>query len=1146
MFAALLAASTLAGCANSGGTESDPLFEWMDPQHTGIQFVNHLEEDDELNVVSFEAFFNGSGVGTGDVNGDGRPDVIFTSNRGDNRLYLNDGDWRFRDDTDKAGLLSRGKWANGVALVDINHDGHLDIYISYGGPFADPEMRANELYVNHGDGTFTERAAEYGLDDTGVTIQAAFFDYDRDGDLDAYLLTNGADDRPPNVVAPRKTRGESATTDRLYRNNGDGTFTDVSEEAGILTEGYGLGILVLDVNQDGWPDVYAANDYLSNDLLYVNQGDGTFMNRIADAFRHQSFAAMGADAADINNDGLLDIMTADMLAPTNEGIKRMYGDAGYSRRRSEVLAGYERQVTRNTLQLNTGPTPGSDLPAFSEIGLLAGVSSTNWSWSVLFADYDLDGRRDVLVTNGIPRDITNLDFAEAKMQQLRLRGGDPQIIPRLAEQLRSIDGIHVENVFFRNEGDLTFENVSREWGIDRPSYTTGAAYADFDGDGDLDLVLANQNETAFVYRNRARERGAGNYLRLEFDGPEMNPAGLGARVLAHYSGQAVLHEHSPYRGYLSSVDGGIHFGLGSASRVDSIVVTWPDGRTETIEEVAANQAITVDYRRAVESPESTRPSSSSPGGAEVFFADVTRDREIDYKHADQHYNDFELQPLLPHKFSQSGPPLAVGDVNGDGLDDFFVGGAFAQRGRIYLQNSDGTFDYDEFSEGLATRRSGDRNFEEDAGALFFDANGDGALDLYVASGGSEFAAGSPYYQDRLYLGDGRGGFAEAPDLLPDLTTSTSAVEAADFDGDGDLDLFVGGRVVPNRYPEAPRSYLLENRDGAFVDVTRSVAPQLYTVGLVSSAEWVDFTGDDVVDLVVAGEWMPLTFFENSGGRLTDVTHAVGMSSTVGWWNDIVSGDFDGDGDIDFVAGNLGLNTNLRNQPEGNVRMHVKDVNRDGRLDPVLSRFIGRRSYPLALRDDLLDQMAHLLPRIPTNADYAVMTTEDLFTKEEMTGMTVLQSDRFETSYIENVGGSQFETRSLPIQAQFAPVNGIVTGDFDHDGHLDVAMVGNSHANEAFVGPYDAFSGLILLGDGTGGFTAATHQRSGFYVAGDARALASLTGAAGETLLLSAQNDSYLRLFSATRPASASALSQERDEETAAALAPDRPAPSRSE
>lgn len=1098
----------LTGCMDGRTDAPQPLLEKMASNETRVDFVNEVREGDGLSVIVFESFYNGAGVGIGDVNGDGRPDLFFASNMDRSRLYLNEGGMVFTDATEQAGIDTRGRWANGVALSDVNDDGLLDIYVSCGGPYAEPSRRANLLYVSQGDGTFEERAAEYGLADTGVTTQAAFFDYDRDGDLDVYLLTNGIGETGPNVIVPKKSDGESVNTDRLYRND-DGRFTNVSREANILLEGYGLGVAVIDVDGDGWDDIYAANDYLSNDVLYVNNGDGTFTDRAAEYFRHQSYASMGTDAADINNDGLVDLITVDMLPAENRRVKVMYGEAGYDRQRSELEAGYDRQLRRNTLQLNNGARPG-ETPSFSDVSHLAGVSSTGWSWSSLFADIDNDGRRDLTITNGLPRDVTNLDFSAYKARALRSGRYDREMLDELADALAEVEPVSIRNYVFRNEGDLTFSDQSFAWGFREPSFSTGAAFADLDDDGDLDLVVNNVNAAAGVYRNRASERLEHRYLSVALHGPPGNVLGLGAHVAVHAGGRRQVHHHTIYRGYLSTMGADVHFGLGDATQVDSIVVAWPDGRRQVLADIAPNQTVPLRYEDAVEG---RRPAESE---AETVFSKAGDRLDEPFRHQEQHYNDFKLQPLLPHKYSQNGPGLAVGDVNGDGRDDFYVGGAFGQAGRLYLQTSTGSFETAARVD-FQTAASAEKHYEEDMGSIFFDADGDGHLDLYVVSGGSEFPHGSDYYQDRLYHGDGTGGFEQRPDALPPMTASGSVVAAADFDRDGDLDLFVGGRVVPNSYPAAPRSYLLENDGGRFTDVTDRLAPDLANPGLVTAALWSDFNDDGRTDLIVVGEWMPISFFENRGNGLVNVTRDVGMANTVGWWNSIAAGDFDRDGDTDYVAGNLGLNTSLRNRPEGPVRAYVNDFNRDGRIETLLSRFTDGGYYPAHLRDDLLSHFPRLAQHFPTYESYGAATIGDVLDALGPTDHYLLESDTFASSYVENERGT-FRAASLPIEAQVAPVFGILSDDFDGDGNLDALLVGNSHATEAFIGPYDAFNGLLLLGDGGDSFAAASLRESGFLVAGDAKGLASIAWSGGEQLIVASQNDDEIRTHRTRRTA----------------------------
>lgn len=1091
-----------AGCTPSG-PRPQPLFDRRASEETGIDFVNRLRERPALNVVTYELFYNGGGVGIGDVNGDDRPDVFMASNMGASRLYLNQGALTFDEATRDANIDTRGKWSNGVTMVDINGDTYLDIYVSHGGPFADPQRRANALYVNQGDGTFVERAEAYGLADTGHTTHAAFFDYDRDGDLDVYLLTNGIGRVGPNVIRPKKTRGEAANTDRLYQNNGDGTFTNVSAAAGIQIEGYGLGVAVRDFNRDGWPDVYVANDYLANDLLYVNQGDGTFVDRADTYLRHQSYSAMGTDVADINNDGLLDVFTLDMLPTTHRGRMLMFGEPNDDRHRSELLAGYDPQFVRNTLQLNRGRAPDGK-PVFAEIGRLAGVQATDWSWSALLADFDNDGWRDLTVTNGIPRDITHRDYAAFKAERLARQRFDRGLMQEFVRALRSVDGAAARNRFFENQGDLTFRDRTGEWLDPPPSVTTGAAYGDLDGDGDLDLIFNNVNAKATVLENRQRQRDGGNYLQVRLRGPSDNTSGIGASLRLYADSLQAYHEHALARGYKSTVDGTVHFGLGPRETIDSLVVSWPDGRRQRLTNLAINQRVTLRAGDAEAPAAAARRRARATMGprSERLFQAGAVSRQPRFKHEEQYYADYKVQPLLPHKHSQLGPGLAVGDVNGDGRGDLYVGGAFEQPGAVIVQQSDGSFENAPLRDG--------KSYEEDMGALFFDADGDADQDLYIVSGGSEFERGSTYYQDRLYRNDGEGRWTRDPNALPAITASGSTVNATDYDRDGDLDLFVGGRLEPGSYPMAPRSYLLENRGGSFIDVTSKVGPDLERVGMVTGALWTDVNNDRWMDLLLVGEWMPLTLFINDEGHLREASGASGLEKTVGWWNSIVGGDFDQDGDTDYIAGNWGHNAEPAQDDVGPIRMQYGDVNGDGRVDPIMSWVLGDARYPVHTRDAMIQQIPSLRDRFPSYSHYAEASIEDLLQGDVADRLEEKTIDTFATSYVENRGDGTFRVRPLPLEAQMAPVFGLTVLDANRDGCLDVAMVGNFFPTRARSGRYDAFNGLLLTGDCAGALTPMRHTESGFFVSGDATGLVQLNTGEDWRLLVAARNDEALR------------------------------------
>jgi enediyne biosynthesis protein E4 len=1070
------------------------LFALLSPEETGIHFANTITEDDSLNVLTFEYIYNGGGVAVGDFNQDGLPDLYFTGNQVSSKLYLNRGDLTFEDVTAAAGV-GTGVWATGVTVVDLNQDGLSDIYVCAASPVRGAST-PNLLFINNGPGpdgipTFTEAAAQYGLADTGYSTQAAFFDYDRDGDLDLYLLTNALEDFNRNSLRAKRTDGSGPSTDRLYRNNGDGTFTDVSREAGITTEGWGLGVAISDLNGDGWPDIYAANDFLSNDLLYINNQDGTFTNRIAEYLQHQSHNAMGVDVADYNNDGRPDIMTLDMMPEDNRRQKSMFAGINYDRFDLNQQMGYQPQYVRNTLQLNNGNG------TFSEIGQLAGVYNTDWSWAPLFADLDNDGLKDLLVTNGYVKDVTDLDYVLYSRDNTMF-GTEKANQDKVRQEYEKLLSVIIPNYVFRNNGDLTFENKSAAWGLTQASNSNGAVYADLDGDGDLDLVVNNINRPAFVYRNDADKLLQNNFLRLSLQGDSRNRQGLGARVVLRHHGREQVLEQQPTRGYKSSVEPILHFGLGKDTLVQTVEVYWPDGKYQLLRNVRANQVLAVRHAAAGPAPAQASPAQ------ETLFREVTEESGISFHHHGSDHVDFKIQPLLPHKHSQNGPGLAVGDVNCDGLDDFYVGNSARQAGMLYLQSPDGSFS--------GRPLGGPSEKADDMGALFFDADGDGDLDLYVVSGGSAFKPGASQYQDRLYRNDGAGNFTHAPTALPAMPSSGSVVTAADFDGDGDLDLFVGGRVQPHHFPAPGRSYILRNDQGRFRDVTAEVAPGLADIGMVTAALWTDFDADGQVDLLVVGEWMPLTFLKNENGAFRNVTDATGLTATHGWWNSIVTGDFNGDGRPNYIVGNLGTNSRYQASAEQPVRIYANDYDKNGTVDPILTYYIQGKEYPTHPRDAMTDQIVSFRRRFPRYADYGARTFHEMFTKEELAGARILKSERFETSYLENLGGGKFALEALPVQAQFAPVYGMLAQDFDGDGHLDVLLAGNSYATEVSVGRYNASIGTYLRGDGQGGFRPVPVQESGFFVPGDAKGMAGLRTADGASLILVACHADQLQAF----------------------------------
>ncbi len=1099
----LCIASLIGACTSK--KDDQKLFELLSPDETGIHFNNRLHEDDQLNILTYEYFYNGGGVGAGDINNDGLTDLFFTGNMTESRLYVNksrDQRIAFEDITGKSGIQIPEGWARGVAMVDINADGFLDIYVCRAGP-AQVGTLPNLLFINQKNNTFKEEAKAYGLDYSGNTTQAAFLDYDHDGDLDAYLVTNVMNMRGPNNIRPKIGDGSSPNADRLFRNNGNGTFTDVSKESGILEEGYGLGIAVTDVNNDGWPDVYISNDYVSNDLLYINQQNGTFKNEIASYFKHQSYSAMGNDAADIDNDGLVDFITVDMLPEDPVRRKNMFGLMNYDRHLSELRMGYEPQFMRNTLQHNEGNAPGGNQPVFSEIGRYSGVEATDWSWGALFADYDNDGFRDLMITNGYPKDITNRDFVIYRMaeyeMQMRSGNGDNH---RLAEALKKVEGAHVPNYLFSNNHDLTFANKSAEWGFDIPSFSNGSVYADFDNDGDLDVAMNNIDREAFLYENHSERKPDRHSLTVKLKGPALNRDGFGAKIRLWTAQGMQYAEHSPYRGYQSTTEPNReHFGLGNAAQVDSLTIIWPDSRMQVLKNVKAGQALELDYAKATGKAPANYPGPAT--GAAPLFTGL-KSNGIDFQHKDDLYIDFKIQPLVPHLLSQNGPGIAVGDVNGDGADDFYVGGAFNQAGRVFVQDKQERFS----SKALVAGQK----YEEDMGALFFDADGDGDQDLYVVSGSNEFEAGNRYYQDRLYNNDGKGNFKLNPDALPALTASGSMVNAADFDRDGDLDLFVGGRLSPGAYPMPGESYLLRNDGGRFVEVTEQVCPEIKTVGMVTTALWTDFDQDGWMDLIVAGEWMPIVFYKNNKGKLTNSSMQAGLKNTTGWWNSIVSGDFDEDGDTDYVLGNVGLNSEGKPSNDKPLTLLAKDFDKSGTMDPVMARYIGNDLYPVHPRDEMTSQMNFLKKRFVYYADYSKAKITDIFKPEELKDARKLICETMQSVMLENKGSGKFAMKYLPPAAQMGAVYGLLAEDFDHDGHLDLLLSGNSHATESISGRLDGLNGVLMLGNGKGGFKPLNPARSGVYVPGDAKGMAHLWLSKGRSLVLAAQNNGPLLAF----------------------------------
>ena len=1111
------------------------LFTELKSEDTGITFSNRITENDTMNIVNFEYIYNGGGVALGDFNNDNKTDVYFTGNQVNNKLYINktvdsSSALKFVDITDKAKVGGEGRWSSGVSLIDINNDNLLDIYVSVTVKKR-ADQRANLLYVNQGidkEGipTFKEMAKEYGIADTTHTTNAAFFDYDNDGDLDLYLVVNQMEDsRFPNKYNEKGKIIFSKKTDRLYKNTlekGAVHFEDVSKEAGIFDDSFGLGINITDINRDGWKDIYVTNDFLTNDLLYINNKNGTFSERAKEYFKHTSYSAMGNDVSDINNDGLMDIIALDMMPANNYRKKMMTPANSYASYQNNDRFNYTYQYARNTLQVNQGKNPVSGQAVFSEISLLAGVAQTDWSWTPMVTDFDNDGYRDIIITNGFPRDITDLDFIAYRSSVGNL--ADPMYL------LNYIPTVKLKNFAFHNNGHLGFDDVTNKWGITQPTSSNGAAYADLDNDGDLDYIVNNINDSASVYQNNLIQLKPqeSNYLRVKFKGNKNNVAGIGAWVEIKYGkSEKQVYEHSPYRGYLSTVEPIAHFGLGKHKQIAQLKVTWGNGQTQTIDNIKANQVITLEEKNATLPLPEVQLAKQN-----LIFVDISDKLNLNYIHEEEDYIDFNVQKLIPHKFSQFGPGLAVGDVNGDGIEDVFVGGSNNHKGKFLIQGKDGKFS----TQDLLSGKDGNEKITEDMGTLLFDADGDGDLDLYIVSGSSEFQIGSPSLQDQFYLNDGKGHFQLAINALPKFLKSGSCVKAADYDHDGDLDLFVGGRVVPSAYPKPVSSFILRNdspprpqrgssdpspaggRRAIFTDATTQIAPQLKNIGMICDVTWSDFDNDGWQDLVLAGEFMPITFLKNQKGIFGIAqTPNKSIANKIGWWTSITSGDFDNDGDMDYIAGNTGINTLLHASDEHPVSVYAKDFNNDGFYDAIPTVYYKDlenklKEFPYNTRDDLAKQFIQTRQRFPNYAKFSQATIKEILKPEELKDALILKANWLESSYIENKGKGVFEIRELPIQAQFAPIFGMITQDFDQDGNLDLLLTGNDFGAEVAVGRNDALNGLLLKGNGKGNFAPISLEKSGYCVTGDAKSLVKIMNPQGQLLTITSQNKNTLRFF----------------------------------
>lgn len=1095
----------LTACQNAG--KKEPLFILLSAEQSGIDFRNDVEYTPEFNMYTYRNFYNGGGVGIGDINNDGLADVFFCGNLKDNKLYLNKGGFQFEDITQKAGVASESVWSTGVSFADVNGDGRLDIYVCKSGK-PGGEKRHNELFINNGDLTFTEQAKAYGIADEGLSSHAAFFDYDKDGDLDCYLLNNsfrpvgGYDIRP----GLREIRDELGGN-KLYRNdqiNISGEtkqgFTDVSEEAGIYGSniGFGLGVTIGDVNRDGWPDIYVSNDFFERDYLYINQKDGSFQEDLINQMGEISMGSMGADMADINNDGFPEIFVTEMLPETDDRYKTKMTFENWDKYQLNLSNGYHRQFTRNVLQLNNGNK------TFSEISRLANVHATDWSWSALIADYDNDGFKDLYVANGIYKDLLDQDY-------INFYSTDPEIIRALRNRekeailklIELIPSEKISNYAFRNKQNLTFENNTEEWGLDIPSHSNGSAYGDLDNDGDLDLVVNNCNMPSFVFRNETDKRLNNRYLQLTLEGEGMNAFAIGAQVTLRHEGQIYYQELAPMRGFLSCTDYKMTFGLGAIDKLEELEVVWPDGRKTILKDVETNRLLVLKQSEAREQAEKRELVDA---GA-TYWREAADEIGLTFKHAENDFVDFDRDGLLYHMVSADGPKMCKGDINGDGREDLFIGGASGQAACLFVQTPDGRFE--KTNEALLE----EDKIGEDTDAIFFDADGDRDLDLYVAGGGNEFSANSPYLFDRLYINDGKGAFQKSPQQLPTSKPASSAcVQAADFDADGDLDLFVGIRLLPAVYGVPVSSYLLENDgQGNFVDRMEERAPELNQFGMVTDALWTDYDLDGDPDLFIVGEWTPLTIFQNNKGRFKNVTSKAGFDRSNGFWNCVKAGDFDQDGDPDFVIGNHGLNTRFKASVERPLNMYVNDFDGNRTAEQIITVYNGDKSYPLVLRHDLTKQLPELKKKYLYYENYKEQTIKDIFTEKQIRTAAKSYIYHTQSSLAWNNGDGTFTLESLPIEAQMAPVYGLLTSDIDRDGNLDVLLGGNFYRSKPEVGIYDGSYGLVLKGDGKGGFQALKPETSGFLIKGEIRDFLTL-GVGEREFVLVARNNEKLAAY----------------------------------
>lgn len=1098
--------SILVGCDNqsievtSNVADTAPLLTLLKATDTGIDFINTSKETPGRHFGHYEYFYNGSGVAIGDINNDGLQDLFFTGNDTSNRLYINQGDFSFKDITRTAKLTSTN-WSTGVTMVDINLDGFLDIYVCNSGPDGKDSLLANQLYINNGDETFTESAAKYGIADTSYSSQAVFFDMDTDGDLDLLVVNHSDIKYGKGMVGWEQSLSQQTpavykkSCNTLYRNEGNNTFTDITKEAGLFRPGFGLGVSVSDFDENGFLDIYITNDYFIPDFLFYNLGNGTFREVIKARASHASFYGMGCDAADFNNDGLVDLSVVDMTPADHFRNKTLMESMDVERFR--YLVDNRKMISQymyNTLNLNRGKG------VFSEIAQLSGVAQTDWSWSTLFVDLDNDMNKDLFITNGYKRDVKDNDWRRGYLARKDKDGIDSEIY---LEELTKARSIPIPNYGFQNKGNLTFENKTADWGLETPSFSNGVAYGDLDNDGDLDLVVNNLESLAFVYKNNTSEKGNNHFIQFELFNGKTNNSVLNSQIRVYAGGKTQLVEYSFVRGYASAMQPLAHFGLGEIESVEKVEIYWPDGSLTKIENPL------IDRKHSIDKSQSQLVSVPKETPQSYFLEAISRAPKITYKHTENNFNDFKDEILLPHQQSTLGPALAVGDVNGDGLDDFYVGGALGQFGEMYIQTL-----VEGFVPSPQKIFNTDAKFE-DTGALFFDADNDGDLDLYVASGGGgEVASNEHLLQDRLYVNDGNGAFTRNVNGLPKITSSTLHISENDWDGDGDLDLFVGGRTTPGKYPVAPQSYLLENENGIFIDKTKELAPALQYAGMVTSSIWSDLDSDGRKDLIVVGEWMGIKAFISTENGFTDKSEALGFKNTTGWWYSIAAGDFDKDGDEDFIVGNVGLNNKFHPSEKKPLHIFSNDFDDNGTLDIVLSKLYHGNLTPVRGKECSTEQMPFLKEKFPSYSSFASSTLVGIYGEEKLNESLHYTATNFASVYLENTGEGKFNVFSLPLEAQLSPINDMVVYDFNKDGNLDVVLGGNMFDTEVETPAYDAGKGLYLQGKGDGTFTPVFEvTKSGIYMPYDVKGLKMIKISKDKIpAILVANNNSTLQLL----------------------------------